>query len=120
MTDHPETLAPYRMPWQRDPLKQAGALTPMLRYVPRNPLFLIGAVVVGVAGVMAWRNRDRIAAAAAPVLDDARARGHALVEDARTKGEDLIEQARTTAGAVAAKARTRRRVAPEMSAPELH
>ncbi|WP_068874712.1 MULTISPECIES: hypothetical protein [unclassified Phenylobacterium] len=120
MTDHPETLAPYRMPWRRDQVKQLGALTPMLRYVPRNPLFLIGAAVVGVAGVLAWRNRERIATAASPVIDDARAKGQALIEEARTKGEELIEQAKTTGEAVVAKARTRRRAAPETTTPELH
>ena len=120
MTDHPETLAPYRMPWRRDQMKQLGALTPMLRYVPKNPLFLIGAAVVGVAGVMAWRNRERIATAASPVIDDARAKGHALIEEARTKGEELIEQAKSTGEAVVAKAKTRRRAAAETTTPELH
>ncbi len=120
MTDHPETLAPYRMPWRRDQMKQLGALTPMLRYVPKNPLFLIGAAVVGVAGVMAWRNRERIATAASPVIDDARAKGQALIEEARTKGEELIEQAKSTGEAVVAKAKTRRRAAAETTPPELH
>ncbi|HEX7886502.1 MAG TPA: YtxH domain-containing protein [Phenylobacterium sp.] len=120
MTEQPETLTPYRMPWRRDRMKQAGALTPILRYVPKNPLFLIGAAIVGVAGVMAWRNRDRIAAAAGPMIDDARAKGQALVEDARTRGEELVEQARTKGEAVVAKVRTRRRAAPEDPTTELH
>jgi hypothetical protein len=120
MTDHPETLAPYRMPWSRDQVKQLGALTPMLRYVPKNPLFLIGAAVVGVAGVLAWRNRERIATAASPVINDARAKGQALIEEAKTKGEDLIDQAKSTGEAVVAKARTRRRAAAEKAVPELH
>lgn len=121
MTDHPETLAPYRMPWRRDRMKQLGALTPMLRYVPRNPLFLIGAAVVGVAGVLAWRNRERIATAASPMIDDARARGQSLIEDAKAKGEELIEQAKTTGEAVAAKARARRRQpASDLGTTELH
>jgi len=121
MTDHPETLAPYRMPWRRDQMKQLGSLTPMLRYVPKNPLFLIGAAVVGVAGVLAWRNRDRIASAASPVIDDARAKGQALIEDAKIKGEELIEQAKTTGEAVAAKARrARRKPASDLGATELH
>lgn len=120
MTDHPETLAPYRMPWRRDELKQFGALAPMMRYVPKNPFLLIGAAALGIAGVLAWRNRDKIATTAGPMIDDARAKGQALVEDARAKGEELIEQAKTTGEAVIAKARTRRRAAPEMDAPELH
>lgn len=120
MTDHPETLAPHRMPWRRDQMKQLGALTPMLRYVPKNPLFLIGAAVVGVAGVMAWRNRERITTAASPVIDDARAKGQALIEEARSKGEELIEQAKSTGEAVVAKAKTRRRAAAKTTTPELH
>jgi hypothetical protein len=109
MTDQPETLAPYRMPWRRDQLKQVGALAPMLRYVPKNPLFLIGAAVVGVAGVLAWRNRDRIARTTGPMIDDAKLKGQALIEDAKLKGEELIEQAKTTTEAVAAKAKRVRR-----------
>ncbi|MBU1374787.1 MAG: hypothetical protein KKE02_06805 [Alphaproteobacteria bacterium] len=121
MTDHPETLAPYRMPWRRDQLKQVGALTPMLRYIPKNPLFLIGAAVVGVASVLAWRNREKIATAASPLIDDARAKGHAFIDDAKAKGEELIEQAKTTGEAVAAKAaRVRRRAAPEKAVSDLH
>ena len=121
MTDHPETLAPYRMPWRRDRMKQAVALTPMLRYVPRNPLFLIGAAVVGVAGVMAWRNREKIAAAASPMIDDARTKGQALIDDAKIKGEELIEQAKATGEAVVAKAkRTRRTAATPPPVTEIH
>jgi hypothetical protein len=118
MTDHPETLAPYRMPWRRDQMKQLGALTPMLRYVPKNPLFLIGAAAVGIAGVLAWRNREKIAARTAPMIDDAKAKGHALIDEAKTKGEELIEQAKTTGEAVVAK--TRRRAAPKTTVPDLH
>jgi predicted negative regulator of RcsB-dependent stress response len=120
MTDHPETLAPYRTPWRRDQMKQLGALAPMMRYVPKNPILLIGAAVLGVAGVLAWRNREKIATAAGPMIEDARAKGQALVDDARAKGEELIEQARTTGEAVVAKTRTRRRAASETGAPELH
>ena len=118
MTDHPETLAPYRMPWRRDQMKQLGPLTPMLRYVPRNPLFLIGAAAVGVAGVLAWRNREKIAAKTTPMIDDAKAKGQALIEEAKTKGEELIDQAKATSEAVVAK--TRRRAAPKTTVPELH
>ncbi len=118
MTDHPETLAPYRMPWRRDQMKQLGALTPMLRYVPKNPLFLLGAAAVGIAGVLAWRNREKIATAASPIIDDARAKGHALIEDAKTKGEELIDQAKATSEAVVAK--TRRRAAPKTTIPDIH
>jgi len=118
MTDHPETLAPYRMPWARDPMKQARALTPMLRYVPKNPLFLIGAAALGVAGVLAWRNREKIAEKTAPMIDDAKVKGQALIEEAKAKGEELIDQAKATSEAVVAKAR--RRAAPKTTVPELH
>jgi hypothetical protein len=112
MTDQPETLAPYRMPWRRDHVKQAVALAPMLRRVPKNPLFLIGAAVIGVAGVLAWRNRDKIAARTGPIIDDAKTKGQALLDDARTKGEELIEQAKTTTEAVVEKAtRSRKKAA---------
>ena len=102
MTDQPETLAPYRMPWRRDHMKQAFALAPMLRAVPKNPLFLVGAAVIGVAGVLAWRNRERIAATTGPMIDDAKARGQALIEEARTKGEELVEQAKAELPAIPA------------------
>jgi hypothetical protein len=94
MTDNPETLQRYRLPLQRDRLKQAAAMAPFLRYVPKNPLFLLGAAVVGMAGVMAWRNRERIATAAGPMIDDARAKGQALVDDAKLKARDLVDEAR--------------------------
>lgn len=119
MTDHPETLAPYRMPFRRDHMKQAMALAPLLRRVPKNPLFLVGAAVIGVAGVLAWRNREKIAATTGPMIDDAKARGQALIEEARTKGEELVEQARTTTEAVVAKARTRKAPAAPAT-PEIH
>lgn len=120
MTDHPETLAPYRMPWRRDQLKQLGSLTPMLRYVPKNPLFLIGAAVVGLAGVLAWRNREKIGAAASPVIDDARAKGQALMQDAKIKSDELIEQAKATGEAVVAKAKRVRRSSTTTPITEVH
>lgn len=119
MTDHPETLAPYRMPWRRDHVKQAIALAPLLRRVPKNPLFLIGAAAIGVAGVLAWRNRDKIAATTGPMIDDAKARGHALIDDARAKGEELVDQAKSATEAVVAKARTRKAPATPVT-PEIH
>jgi polyhydroxyalkanoate synthesis regulator phasin len=124
MTDNPETLARYRLPLTRDGVKQAAAFTPMLKAIPRNPLLWIGAAVVGVAGVLAWRNRDKIAAKAQPVIDDARAKGEAMIETARVKGEELIEEAKAKGEEVAAKAariaRVRRTAAAETVPPELH
>jgi hypothetical protein len=86
-------------------MQRAAAIVPYARYVPKNPAFLIGAVALGVVGVLAWRNREKIAATARPLLQNAAARGHELAGQARTKGEELIESARATAGTVAAKAR---------------
>jgi hypothetical protein len=66
----------------REGLKRVGAIAPvvrpMIRYVPKNPVLLIGAAALGVAGVLAWRNRRRIAEAANPMLESAAARGQAV------------------------------------------
>lgn len=115
MTDQPETLAPYRLPWRRDHLKQAGALAPMLRYIPRHPALLIGAAAVGVAGVLAWRNREKIQAKAAPVIEDAREKGREIASEARTKGKAAVAKAKAKGEQVAAKARTRRKPKAESS-----
>jgi len=115
MTDIPSTLENRRFAAARDRLKQAGAALPVLRpaarFAARNPALLIGAALVGVAGMIAWRNREKIAATTSPVIEDAKIKGQALIEEARHKGEELIEQAKVTTEAVAAKARsaTRRR-----------
>jgi hypothetical protein len=119
MTDNPTTLNQRRFPITRDRLKQAGAVLPALRYVPKNPILLIGAAVLGVAGVMAWRNREKIARSTSPMIEDAKVKGQALIDEARTKGEELIEQAKATTEAVAAKTvRSRRK--PASSTPEIH
>ncbi|MDZ4376510.1 MAG: YtxH domain-containing protein [Phenylobacterium sp.] len=120
MTDVPKTLERYRIPWKSDSLKQAAFAAPALRYAARHPAFLIGAAVVGVAGLLAWRNRERISHAAEPMIHDARVKGHALVEEAKAKGEALVEQAKATGQKVAAKTRTRRTAAPTSPLPDLH
>lgn len=122
MVDNPETLERYRLPLRGDRLKQAATLAgPALTFARRNPFILIGAAVLGFAGMAAWRNRDKIAAKAQPLIDDAKLKGQALIEDAKVRGEELIEQAKTAGEAVAAKAkRARRTAAPESSVPELH
>ncbi|ODT87877.1 hypothetical protein [Phenylobacterium sp. SCN 70-31] len=120
MVDLPKTLESYRMPWRRDPLKQGAALAPVMRYAARHPALLVGAAVVGLAGVLAWRNREKIGAAAQPVLDDARHKGQALLDDAKAKGEALVDQARTAGEKVAARARTRRTAAAPPTVPDLH
>ncbi|PZQ58666.1 MAG: hypothetical protein DI570_17405 [Phenylobacterium zucineum] len=119
MTNIPTTLQNSRFDAARDRLKQVGAAVPVLkpaaRFAARNPFLLIGAAVVGVAGVLAWRNREKIAEKASPMIEDARVKGHELIEEARHKGEELIEQAKATTEAVAAKARSatsRRRATP--------
>lgn len=120
MTDMPNTLDKYRLPLSRDRMKQAANLAgPALMFARRNPFILIGAAVVGVAGMIAWRNREKIAATAQPLIDDAKLKGQALIEDAKTKGEELIEQAKTAGEAVAAKA-GRRKTPATPEATELH
>ena len=122
MTDHPETLRRYRLPLRRDRKKQAAELAaPAMRYVPKNPLFYIGAALVGVAGFFAWKNRDRISAAAGPLIEDARAKGQALMEEAAAKSQELMEDARAKGEAaaekVAEKVSSVRRAAADRIAP---
>ena len=117
MTDRSDLLDRYRLPLSREQLKPAAALAvPAMRFARRNPLMLIGALALGVAGALAWRNREKIAQTAGPLIDDARTRGQALVEDAKVKGHDLIEkghdlidEARTATEAVVEKAASLRR-----------
>jgi hypothetical protein len=117
MTDHPETLSRYRLPWRRDQMKQAGALASAFR----NPALLIGAAVVGVVGVLAWRNRERIAQKTAPLIEDAKIKGQELIEDAKVMGQELIDEAKAKTQALGEKAaRVRRRATAENTTPELH
>jgi polyhydroxyalkanoate synthesis regulator phasin len=110
MTDRSDILARYRLPLRRDALKPAAAMAaPALRFARRNPMMLMGALLLGVAGAVAWRNRDRIAETAGPLIDDARSRGQALVEEARAKGHDLMDEARAATGALGEKAADLRR-----------
>jgi len=78
MTDYSETTSPGMTARARDILKQGAAAVPMLRYAPRHPGLLIGAAVIGIAGMLAWRNREKIRAAAAPMLQNARDQGGQL------------------------------------------
>ena len=126
MTDLSETLKRYRLPLRRDHLRQARAFAaPAMRYAPKNPLFLIGAAVLGIAGFMAWRNRDRIGAAAGPLIEDARAKGRVLMEDAAAKGQHLMDEAFAKGEAVAGSvgervAAARRRVAERIDPSEVN
>jgi hypothetical protein len=129
MTDLREILSRYRLPLRRDHLKQARALAaPAMRYVPRNPLFLIGAALVGIAGFVAWKNREKIASTAGPLIEDARARGQALMDEAAAKSQalmgeataktqELLEGAKATGEAVAEKVSSVRRGAAGRRAP---
>lgn len=110
MTDNPHTLESYRLPLARGRLKHARALmAPALRYAPRSPLLLAGALLLGVAGILAWRNRERITEAASPILEDAKVRGQALVIDALVKGRAVMDEARASSLSLGAKAARLRR-----------
>jgi hypothetical protein len=61
-------------------MQKAAAILPYARYVPRHPAMMIGAAVLGLAGMLAWRNREKIKAAATPLLQNAAARGAELRE----------------------------------------
>src|SRR5262245_58353431 len=113
MPDHPETLSRYRLPWRSDRMHHTDSAG-RLQAMSRNPFFLLGAVAVGVAGVLAWRNRERIAQKTAPLIEDARLRGQELIEDAKVMGQELIDEAKARTQEVARKAsRVRRRIAHE-------
>ena len=105
MTDRTETLARHRLPLSRDQISRARTyLAPALRYAPRHPLMLIGALLVGVGSILAWRNREAIARTASPIIEDARMKGHALIEEALSKGHDLMEEAKAAGAAITSKA----------------
>lgn len=121
MTDDPEPLTSYRLSRRRDQMKQAGRFAPGLRFVPRNPALLIGAAVVGVVGMLAWRNRERIARTTGPMIEDAKARGQALIDEARTKGHALVDEAMAKTQALSEKVARRRKALPDKPVtPELH
>ena len=111
MTDRTETLSRYRLPLNNDHIKLARSyMAPMLRYAPRHPMLLVGALLVGVGSILAWRNRESIARTASPIIEDARMKGHALIEEALTKGHDLMEEAKATSAKIGAKANGLRHV----------
>ncbi|WP_309087774.1 hypothetical protein [Phenylobacterium sp.] len=94
MQDTPQTtFEEGRAPlWSRENLKRVTAAAPLVRYVPKHPAFLIGALAVGVVGTLAWRNRQKIAARARPLLDDAAARARPMLEGAAARGGALRER----------------------------
>jgi hypothetical protein len=62
----------YETPETKGPgmFQRAAAIAPFARYVPKSPMF-IGAAVLGLAGVLAWRNREKIRRTAGPLLQNA-------------------------------------------------
>lgn len=96
MTDHPSTLARFRLPLKRDHLKQARDLAaPATRYAQKNPFLLIGAGVLAIAGILAWTNREKIGAKAGPLLEDAKTKGLELMDEARARSQTLIDEAKS-------------------------
>ena len=73
----PETPSRFVSPRM---MQRAAAILPYARYAPKHPALLLGGLAVGLAGVLAWRNRERIRAAAGPVLQNAAARAEAMRE----------------------------------------
>lgn len=120
MNDLSKTLERYRLPLSRDHLKATGRLATLGRG-KLNPFMLLGAAVVGLAGVVAWRNRAKIREAATPVLANASAKSEALIDQAAARGHALIDEARARTKAVASRARNLRRpAAPEIPPAEVH
>ena len=79
MTQYGEpTRSPGMTRRARDILKQGAAAAPFIRYAPRHPALLIGAAVLGVAGMLAWKNREQIRAKAGPLLQNAMGQGAQL------------------------------------------
>jgi len=119
MTDLQETLqdalAKYRLPLRRDQMKQARSYAaPAMRFASKNPLLLIGAGVLAIAGIVAFTNRKKIAAKAGPMIEDAKAKAAPMIEDAKVKaqammdgatakGQELLETAKTQGKAIAEK-----------------
>ena len=98
MTDLQETLqdalAKYRLPLRRDQMKQARSYAaPAMRFASKNPLLLIGAGVLAIAGIVAFTNRKKIAAKAGPMIEDAKAKAAPMIEDAKVKGQAMMDGA---------------------------
>jgi hypothetical protein len=115
-----DALAKYRLPLKRDQVKQARDFAaPAMRFAARNPILLIGAGLVAIAGVVAFTNRKKIAARAGPVIDDAKAKGQAMLDDASAKGQELLETAKAKGEEIAGKVRARR-TGDGMSPTDVH
>jgi hypothetical protein len=92
---------------------------------------LLSMIALGVAGFFAWRNRDRIAATARPMIEDAKVKGRDMVDKAAARSHDMLDQAAVTGHklvdnakdkgqALAAKARARREAGDEPPTIEMH
>jgi hypothetical protein len=120
MTDHPHFLEPESQSWRDLRLQQVAAAAPVLKALPRNPAFLIGAAVVGIVGVLAWRNRERISEKTSPLIEDARRKGQQLIDDARLLGHDLIDDALAKTQALGEKASRLRNGGEPAIPPDVH
>ena len=79
----------YETPAAASPglMQRATAILPMARYarfVPKNPWFL-GAAALGIAGALAWKNREKIRRVAGPALQNAADRARPMLETARER-----------------------------------
>lgn len=92
MVDYADTTAPTARRGARDHLARAAKLAPLARYVPKHPAFLIGAAVVGLVGALAWRNREKIADRARPLLQEAADKTRPLLQEAAQRGAALRER----------------------------
>jgi hypothetical protein len=98
MTDLQETLqdAPGEVPAAAPPRPvEAGAQLRCAGHAVRleNPLLLIGAGVLAIAGIVAFTNRKKIAAKAGPMIEDAKAKAAPMIEDAKVKGQAIMDGA---------------------------
>lgn len=93
---------------------------PAMRFAGRNPMLLIGAGLLAVAGVVAYANRRRIAETARPVVEEAKVRGQALVDSAGARSQEFMDAARAKGGELAERLKMRRGAADPAGPADLH
>ncbi len=114
-----------------DSLSDPGMDGAARRGARRGTGTLLSMIALGVAGFFAWRNRDRIAAKARPMIEDAKvksrdmvdkaaARSHDMLDQAAVTGHKLVDNAKDKGQALAAKARARREAGDEPPTIEMH
>lgn len=114
-----KTVAQYaRRPGAMGRARRMAA--PAMRFASRNPVLMIGAGVLALAGVVAYANRRRIAASAGPLVEEAKVRGRALMDTAGARGQALLEAARTKGGELAEKVKMRRGAAAGIPPADVH